>query len=348
MAISGGVMAIGAPVLGTNDGAVYLLERATTGSPWWNHTQTLVPASPDTSFGISVSVDGSHLAVGAVLANKGANAAGAVITYTRLTGGTQSWTADTLAGVEPGVTTANTRFGVAVAVSGDWLLATASLSDSTGRVFVFRGEPPPSLAPTAGSSTSTSGVGGTVVLIAAISLVVIGLAVAGLYFGLKHCGRKKVVQIESGPNFSDDDFVWDRHAARRGDETSADTTADTSATCDDTTCSTDDGWSIDDDATSCDDATSTDGLSLDSMDDDGAPVGGTTTITESVDGLSRDTLTGEGTPLDSADGYGDYGAYSDAPGAPLVANALELFAGGGGRAGASNNKAKAKKKRGFF
>jgi choice-of-anchor B domain-containing protein len=112
IAVSGNVLAVGAPKHGDN-GAVYIFERRGGG---WSRTARLDPPAGGTGdeFGLAVALDGSLLVVSAPSAD---SARGAVYAYRRDRGGKWSEPVAIGRGTEP-----HDRFGRALSVAGNRVL----------------------------------------------------------------------------------------------------------------------------------------------------------------------------------------------------------------------------------
>ncbi len=142
-AVSGSIIAVGAPLDNQpgafRSGSVYLYQRDADNN--WNHIQTLsspLPHEAWEAFGISVSLDGNILVVGAVDRNQGAATdAGAAFVYER-NGGAFNLISS-LAAPSPGV---SDKFGSQVEVVGNTIAVSAVRRDSPndddiGTVFIY-------------------------------------------------------------------------------------------------------------------------------------------------------------------------------------------------------------------
>lgn len=135
VAISGDYALVGQP--GIQPGGAFVFHRA--GTTWSLDGPTLVPtlaAPDDAAFGVSVAIDGTHVAVGAQAENAPGMNTGAVHAYRRDVNG---WTSTVLVtATEQSVS----KFGASVALDGEWLAAGApaesSVAGSAGAVYVFR------------------------------------------------------------------------------------------------------------------------------------------------------------------------------------------------------------------
>lgn len=148
VAVSGNRVAVGAPMEdgdGSNAGAVYVFRRTGTG---WIQEARLTPGglSPGDEFGVSVSLDGGVLAVGARFDDTIAPDAGSIHVF-RLEGG--RWTEGEIR-TDPGSGPGD-ELGFAVAVQGEAVLGGAYRADSAGAdsglACAFGDEPPPPPTP---------------------------------------------------------------------------------------------------------------------------------------------------------------------------------------------------------
>ncbi len=143
VAVSGSIIAVGAPLDNQpgafRSGSVYLYQRDADNN--WSHLQTLsspLPHEAWEAFGISVSLDGDILVVGAVDRDQGAATnAGAAFVYER-NGGVFSLSGN-LAAPSPN---ASDKFGSRVEVAGNTIAVSAVRRDSPngddiGTVFVY-------------------------------------------------------------------------------------------------------------------------------------------------------------------------------------------------------------------
>jgi len=139
VAVSADTIAVAAPNADTpelNAGSVSIFTRS---GPLWHHHQTLTPPNPFAldAFGVSLSLEGDTLAIGAPGADLAAPNAGAVFIYTRLG---STWTlTDQLVATDAAVFDA---FGQSVDLDNDSLAVGAWADDDTaqnaGAVYVFR------------------------------------------------------------------------------------------------------------------------------------------------------------------------------------------------------------------
>lgn len=152
--VSGGAVAVGAFLEGVNgdaSGRVYLYEAAraigvvrSRTALRWNPALRIVPADagPGARFGYAVSLDSGTLAVGAATDSRIADSAGAVYVFERDHGGPGQW--GQTARLTPPLLPAGQRFGFAVAVNGNTLVASAA-GDGRGAVsgtaYVFERDP---------------------------------------------------------------------------------------------------------------------------------------------------------------------------------------------------------------
>jgi hypothetical protein len=124
--ISGDTIAVGAngeDTTGTNSGAVYVFTR--TATTWTQQAFLKGPTNMGASYGASVSMDGTTLAVGAIGESTSETGSGAVYIYTGIT---DSWTLkNTLKAAYPG---SGDQFGSNISLSGEWLLIGAPYEDS--------------------------------------------------------------------------------------------------------------------------------------------------------------------------------------------------------------------------
>lgn len=164
VAIDGNKIVVGAHTddigLNTLQGSAYIFDRNTGGANNWGQIRKLVAAdgAAEDFFGHSVGISGDTVIVGALYDDVGANSnQGSAYIFQQNTGGSDNWGQVRKLTAEDG--SADDRFGIAVAVSGDDFLIGAYLANvpllqgskslggnTQGVSYVFRGR---ALAPTA-------------------------------------------------------------------------------------------------------------------------------------------------------------------------------------------------------
>jgi FG-GAP repeat len=138
VSVSGNVMAVGAPFTnptGTSvTGAVVLYTRAEAQGPWTQLKRlTALDGAQGHNFGLSLSLNGDTLAVGAIGAN---NLQGAVYLFARDQGGLNQWGQTKRLIAQDG--SAADLFGTSVSLSGNTLAVGAShRNDERGAVYLF-------------------------------------------------------------------------------------------------------------------------------------------------------------------------------------------------------------------
>lgn len=136
VAIDGDYAVVGAynaSISGTGDGAVYVYHR--TGTNTWDAGTRLVSPDPNDydAFGISVSISGDYLVVGAYLDDAQGLNAGAAYVFRRT--GTNTWSAATKLAL-PGTNT-GAKFGTSVAIDGNYIVIGAPEINNTGSAYVY-------------------------------------------------------------------------------------------------------------------------------------------------------------------------------------------------------------------
>jgi|GEM_PF-1142410 len=129
--LDGNVAAVGAPLndeKGLNAGAVYLFN----GGNSWNQSKKLTAGDANTldNYGVSVSVSGTTLAVGANMDDDKGTNSGSVYVYDQNQGGAANWGQTAKLRALDG--TANDQLGYAMAVNGRYLAAGARYDDPRG------------------------------------------------------------------------------------------------------------------------------------------------------------------------------------------------------------------------
>jgi hypothetical protein len=127
IAMSGDYLVVGAfsRTVGPSSGAAYIYRR-TGGNNWGEELE--ISDSGSTRFGISVSIDGDFLAVGADLDSGGGSNRGAVYVYERT--GLNTWGNATK--ITASDAADDDRFGLYVSINGDYLVVGAPDRDSGG------------------------------------------------------------------------------------------------------------------------------------------------------------------------------------------------------------------------
>lgn len=140
VALSGDTVVIGAPGLDVNDredaGAAYVFKRNLGGSDNWSQVAKIVSADvfTDDQFGISVTLDGDTLVVGAHLDNVLVSSTfrsnqGAAYVFYRDQGGSDAW--GHLKKISGSDCITSDQFGISVSLDGDTLVVGARLHDPT-------------------------------------------------------------------------------------------------------------------------------------------------------------------------------------------------------------------------
>ena len=139
VAISGDTAVVGATRFeaGTYPGAAYIFQRDQGGANNWGQVKKLTAsdAQSDDRFGVSVTVDGDTIVVGAFAEDEGGDAAGAAYVFRRNLGGVDNWGEVTK--LIASDAHAWELFGGSVALSADIAIVGASPAKHTGAAYVF-------------------------------------------------------------------------------------------------------------------------------------------------------------------------------------------------------------------
>ncbi len=116
-------------------GAVYIFKRTQGGTDAWGQIKKIVPSDRATGdrFGISIALDGDYLIVGADREDENAtgsstlSGAGAAYVFKRTQGGSDGW--GQIKKIVPSDRGAGDRFGINVAISGNYAAVGADLED---------------------------------------------------------------------------------------------------------------------------------------------------------------------------------------------------------------------------
>ncbi len=148
-AIDGDIAIVGAPLddsRGADAGAVYLFQRDHGGPDNWGELTKLTASNAQEydEFGISLTVAGDTIAIGASRSNVTGDQSGAVYVFRRDRGGPGNWGEDKR--LVASDTAAHDSFGSGVGISGDTLLIGApgqdDLGSASGAVYVFQSPKP--------------------------------------------------------------------------------------------------------------------------------------------------------------------------------------------------------------
>jgi hypothetical protein len=135
VSLSGDTVVVGAWAKNSGTGAAYVFDRNRGGTNNWGQVQELAAsdAGREGGFGVSVSLSGDTVVVGAYTKN---SAAGAAYVFDRNQGGTNNWgQVQELAASDAA---AHDQFGYSVSISGDTVVVGANGKNSnTGAAYVF-------------------------------------------------------------------------------------------------------------------------------------------------------------------------------------------------------------------
>ncbi|MFC1981249.1 FG-GAP repeat protein [Chloroflexota bacterium] len=145
VSISGDTLAVGAhgdDDNGSESGSAYVFERNQGGADSWGQVKKLTSSDVATgdNFGLSVSISGDTLIVGAVWDDDNGSNSGSAYLFERNQGGADNW--GEIAKLTASDGAADDEFGHAVSISGDTLVVGMRLDDdngpNSGSAYVFR------------------------------------------------------------------------------------------------------------------------------------------------------------------------------------------------------------------
>ncbi|MFK7905345.1 MAG: hypothetical protein AB8B69_09485, partial [Chitinophagales bacterium] len=140
VSISGNHAVIGAfgeDTGGNNAGAAYIFEKDLGGTDNWGEVKKIQASDKTTldQFGISVSISGNHVIVGAHLEDTGGTDAGAAYIFAKDQGGTDNW--GQVKKIQASDKVSGDRFGTSVSISGNHAIIGAFAEDTGGTAYIF-------------------------------------------------------------------------------------------------------------------------------------------------------------------------------------------------------------------